>query len=80
MVVSSETAPWASAFGWLGLALGGALGLRRLARDVSSLLAAETASRRLRAQGAALAFGLVSALLAARVWASVLPVLGGGAP
>ena len=80
VVVSGEDAVTAAAFGWLGLALGGALGLRQLAVDLAPMLAGEAWPRRVQARCAAFAFGLVSALLAARVWVSVLPVLGGGAP
>jgi hypothetical protein len=80
VVVTSETGIWAAAFGWLGLSLAGALGLRQLARDLAPLLAAEPAGRRFQAWSAATCFGLVSALLAARVWAAALPVLEGGAP
>jgi hypothetical protein len=79
VAVSSESPRSAAAFGWLGLTLAGALGLRQLARDVAPLLAAEAGRTRLQARCAILAFGVVSALLAARVWAAVLPVLGGGA-
>jgi hypothetical protein len=80
VVVSGEDAGTAAACGWLGLALGGALGLRQLAGDFDALIAAEAPPRRRSARGAALVFALVSTLLAARVWASALPVLAGGAP
>jgi hypothetical protein len=80
VVVTSETAVWAATFAWLGLTLAGALGLRQLARDVARLLADEPLARWFWVWCATSCFALVSALLSMRVWASALPVLGGGAP
>jgi len=77
VVVSSEDAVTAAAFGWLGLALGGALGFRQLNGDLARMLASEAWARRIRARLMALGFALVSALLAARVWGAALRVLGG---
>lgn len=80
VAVTGETVVFAAVFGWFGLLLAGVLGLRQLARDISALLGAEPAQRRLPGWCVAGGFGLLSALLAVRVWASAMPLLTGGVP
>lgn len=76
-VVGSETAEGAAMAGTLGLALGGALGLRHLVATLREALAEADSATRLMATLAQLAFSLFAVILAWRVWAALLPLVGG---
>ena len=77
-VVTSTSADAAAIAGALGLMLGGALGLRHLLATLQEALAGAPLSTRVFATAAQAGFGLFAVVLAWRVWASVLPLLGGG--
>lgn len=76
-VVGSETAEGAAIAGTLGLMLGGALGLRHLVSTLSEALAEADSATRLMATLAQLGFSLFAVILAWRVWAALLPLVGG---
>ncbi len=76
-VVGSETAQGAATAGALGLALGGALGLRHLVSTLRDALAQADSATRLMAGIAQIAFSVFAVVLAWRVWAALLPLLGG---
>ncbi len=76
-VVGSETAEGAAMAGALGLALGGALGLRHLVSTLREALADADSATRLMASLAQMGFSLFAVILAWRVWAALLPLVGG---
>jgi hypothetical protein len=76
-VVGSESDGAASLAGSLGLALGGALGLRHVMSTLREALAEADSATRLMATVAQLAFGVFAVVLACRVWAALLPLVGG---
>lgn len=76
-VVGSESAAGSALAGSAGLALGGLLGLRHLVATLREALERSDSATRLLATVAQLAFGLFAVLLAWRVWAALLPLIGG---
>ncbi|HEY8431159.1 MAG TPA: hypothetical protein VIL20_22420, partial [Sandaracinaceae bacterium] len=76
-VVGSETSESAAIAGTLGLALGGALGLRHFVATLNEALAEADSATRLMATLAQIAFSLFAVILAWRVWTAVLPLVGG---
>jgi hypothetical protein len=75
VLVSSEEAWGAAVFAWIALLSAGALALRSLGRGIRELLGTAPSERRFAGYAIALAFALVTALLAVRVWTMTLPVL-----
>lgn len=78
-VVGSDTVGGASMAGTLGLALGGLLGLRHFAATLREALERSDSATRLLAGLAQIAFAVFAVVLAWRVWASLLPLIGGAA-
>ncbi len=76
-VVGSETRASAAFAGTLGLALGGMLGLRHLLGTLRDALRRSDAATRTVAAFAQVGFTLFAVVLAWRVWAATLPLLGG---
>jgi hypothetical protein len=76
-VVGSETPEAASIAAGLGLALGGALGLRHLLATMREALMRADSATRAMAAVAQIGFGLFAIILAWRVWAALLPLCGG---
>lgn len=78
-VVTSAGAGAAALSSAAALALGGAIGLGHLAREVHGALSGAAIGTRIAAAGALAVFGVFAVVLAARVWGALLPVLIGGA-
>jgi hypothetical protein len=78
-VVGSDGVEGASMAGTAGLAVGGLLGLRHFSATLREALAKSDSATRLLAAIAQLAFALFAVVLAWRVWAAALPLIGGGA-
>ncbi len=76
-VVGSDTPRGAAFAGGLGLAVGGLLGLRHLIATLRRALARSDSATRLMAGVAQVAFALFAVILAWRIWAALLPLLGG---
>lgn len=78
-VVSSQTAEAAAGVVSIGLILGGGVALARAAWEVARRAFAGDAKASLGGLAIASGFALFAVALAARVWAALLPILGGGA-
>ena len=78
-VVSSQTAEAAAGVVSVGLVLGGGVALARAAWEVTSRAFAGDAKASLGGLAIAGGFAAFAVALAARVWAALLPILGGGA-
>lgn len=76
-VIGSETTDGAAMAGTLGLALGGLLGLRHLISTLREALRRSDSATPLVAGAAQLGFAIFAIVLAWRVWAAVLPLVGG---
>ena len=78
-VVSSQTAEAAAGVVSVGLVLGGGVALGRVAWQVAYRAFAGDAKASLGGLAVAAGFALFAVALAARVWAAMLPILGGAA-
>lgn len=78
-VVTSESAQAAAMASGAGLALGGAIGLGHLVREIQRTLDDAPIAVRVAAIMVLVAFGVFAVALAIRVWGALLPVLVGGA-
>lgn len=78
-VVTSEGTDTAALTSGAGLAIGGALGLGHVVRELHRALVGAELPTRLLAAGGLGAFAVFAAALASRVWSGLLPVLLGGA-
>lgn len=76
-VVTSERPGAAALAASVGLALGGAFGLGNVVSDLRKAIADARVTTRFTSDLAFGAFGLFAIVVALRVWASLLPVLGG---
>ena len=76
-VIGSESAGAAAIAGTLGLVAGGLLGLRQLVVTLRAALAEAGTSTRALATAAQVGFAIFAVVLASRIWAALLPVLGG---
>ncbi len=76
-VVGSESDAGAATAGMLGLAIGGLLGLRHLVSTLRDALQKSDSATRVMAGFAQIAFALFAIVLAWRVWAAMLPLVGG---
>lgn len=76
-VIGSDGESAASFAGGLGLALGGALGLRDLVAALRTALASADSATKTLAAVAQGAFALFAVILAWRVWDALLPLVGG---
>ncbi len=76
-VVTSTSARAAAIAGTLGLVLGGLLGLRHLVVTLGEALAEADSATRLFAMLAQGAFSVFAIVLGWRIWASLLPLVGG---
>jgi hypothetical protein len=76
-VVTSERGGAAALAAGVGLAVGGAFGLGTVVSDLRKAIADARPGTRLAADLALAGFGLFAIVVSLRVWASLLPVLGG---
>jgi len=76
-VVSSDRTVTAGIAAGLGLFLAGAIGLSHLVRDLRRAISSAKIATRATANLAFLGFGVFAVALAARIWWSTLPLLGG---
>ncbi|MFO0756528.1 MAG: hypothetical protein U0359_08565 [Byssovorax sp.] len=77
-VVSSDLPHTAAIAGAFGLVIGGVFGLRVLFAEVRAALREARVSLKLTAALGCAGFGLFAVALAARIWTSALPLIGGG--
>ncbi|HMJ13962.1 MAG TPA: hypothetical protein VK524_21240 [Polyangiaceae bacterium] len=78
-VVSSQTPDAAASVVTVGLVLGGGVALGRAVWEVTRLAFSGDAKASLGGVAIASGFALFAAAFAARIWAALLPILGGGA-
>jgi hypothetical protein len=76
-VVGSETTEGAAMAGTIGLVAGGSLGLRHLVATLGEALERADSATRTMAALAQVAFSLFAVVLAWRIWAALLPLVGG---